>query len=65
MRCEKVDIFSIDESDVRKINRSARRSAMKKRGGQDLYKPKVEKVKKRYTRKEKYKKSFDVELETE
>lgn len=45
----------ISTKDIIKINRSSRRKALKKNGGQDMFKPKVETPKTRYTRKIKHK----------
>jgi len=54
----KINVFTIDESDIRLMNRTARRKAMKTSGGQDMYKPKVQKSRKKYTRKMKHKKGL-------
>ena len=49
-----------DDEITRKIARRARRNAMKKKGGQDLYKPKVFKNRKKFTRKQKHKEVLDI-----
>ena len=49
-----MDKIKIDEHEDQKMRRTARRNAVKRNGGQDKFKPKVEKVKVRYTRKKKY-----------
>ena len=51
----KFNVLEIDGDDIRKINRTARRNAAKKNGGQDRFKPKVESTKVHYTRKQKHK----------
>ncbi len=50
--------FEIDRRDEAEMNRKARRKARMSKFGQDRFKPKVEKVKVRYNRKDKHK-GFD------
>jgi stalled ribosome alternative rescue factor ArfA len=50
--------MKISKEDIQRMNRTAHRNALKKNGGQDMFKPKVEQSKKKYTRKVKHKKAF-------
>lgn len=54
----KFDNIEIEKETLRKMNKSSRRNAVKKHGGQDKFSPKIEKVKKRYNRKPKYKDDY-------
>lgn len=47
--------MKIGKEEIRKINRTARRNSVKKNGGQDRFKPKIETGKNIYTRKIKHK----------
>lgn len=51
----KYNVLTIDSEDIRRINRTARRNALKRSGQLNTFKPKVEGSKKRYTRKTKHK----------
>ena len=54
-----MDTLKIDEHEDQKMRRTARRNAVKKNGGQDKYRPRVEKVKVRYNRKKKHENDFN------
>lgn len=50
--------MKISKKTINIMNRAAHRNALKKNGGQDMFKPKVEQSKKKYTRKIKHKNVF-------
>jgi hypothetical protein len=57
------DFDKIDKEQLRKMDRAARRNALKKDGGQDKLRTRAERNKKKYVRKKKHKKNYGDEYQ--